>query len=74
MDYVERVGANLRQPVLIHHGSEDLVVPIRQGVELAEENLSMVSHVEVFGAGHTESYDVDFDGYVDTVLGFIEGT
>jgi hypothetical protein len=29
--------------------------------------------IQVEGAGHVESYDVDPQGYVDSVLGFLDG-
>jgi alpha-beta hydrolase superfamily lysophospholipase len=72
IDYIERTSDDLRQPVLIHHGSEDTSVPIQQSVEFAEANPGSVRLFEVADAGHVESYDVDFEGYMERVLGFLD--
>jgi pimeloyl-ACP methyl ester carboxylesterase len=63
----------ISQPVLIHHGTEDLRVPIETSVELARVKPDQIQLIEVEGAGHVESYDVDPQGYVDSVLAFLDG-
>jgi pimeloyl-ACP methyl ester carboxylesterase len=63
----------VRQPVLIHHGTEDLSVPLETSIDLAAVNPDLIQLIQVEGAGHIESYDVDRQGYVDSVLGFLEG-
>jgi hypothetical protein len=73
LDYVADANETIRQPVLIHHGTEDLRVPIETSVELARLNPNLIRLIEVEGAGHVESYDVDPQGYVDSVLSFLDG-
>jgi hypothetical protein len=73
LDYVADADETIRQPVLIHHGTEDLRVPIETSVELARVNPDLIQLIQVEGAGHVESYDVDPQGYVDSVLGFLDG-
>ena len=71
IDYISQAENALRLPVLIHHGAEDDSVPLRQSIELQETKPELVTLVQVPGAGHVESYDADFDGYVGRVLAFI---
>jgi hypothetical protein len=73
LDYVADADETIRQPVLIHHGTEDLRVPIETSVELARVNPDLIQLIQVEGAGHVESYDVDRQGYVDSVLAFLPG-
>jgi hypothetical protein len=73
LDYVADADETISQPVLIHHGTEDLRVPIETSVELARVNPDQIQLIEVEGAGHVESYDVDPQGYVDSVLAFLDG-
>jgi pimeloyl-ACP methyl ester carboxylesterase len=73
LDYVADAEETVRQPVLIHHGTEDLSVPLETSIDLAAVNPSLIQLIQVEGAGHIESYEVDRQGYVDSVLGFLEG-
>jgi pimeloyl-ACP methyl ester carboxylesterase len=73
LDYVADAEDTVRQPVLIHHGTEDLSVPLETSIDLAAVNPDLIQLIQVEGAGHIESYDVDRQGYVDSVLGFLEG-
>ncbi len=73
IDYIENAERSIGNPVLIHHGTEDLTVPIEVSVELADTNRSLIELIQVEGAGHVESYDVAPQQYVDDVLGFLQG-
>ena len=73
LDYVADAEDTVRQPVLIHHGTEDLSVPLETSIDLAAVNPDLIQLIQVEGAGHIESYDVDRQDYVDSVLGFLEG-
>ncbi len=73
VDYISDAERSVRQPVLIHHGTEDLTVPIDESVQLAAASPSLVRLIEVEGAGHVESYDVDRQRYIDEVIGFLQG-
>jgi hypothetical protein len=73
LDYVADADETVRQPVLIHHGTEDLSVPLETSIDLAAVNPDLIRLIQVEGAGHIESYDIDRQGYVDSVLGFLDG-
>jgi hypothetical protein len=73
LDYVADADETVRQPVLIHHGTEDLSVPLETSIDLAAVDPDLIRLIQVEGAGHIESYDVDRQGYVDSVLGFLDG-
>jgi len=72
LDYVERSAVSLRQPVLIHHGTEDLTVPVTESIELAEAQPDLVRLIQVEGADHVGSFDADPDKYLAEVLGFLQ--
>lgn len=71
LDYIADADETIRQPVLIHHGTEDLRVPIDTSLDLQATNPDLIQLIEVAGAGHIESYDVDRQGYVDSILAFL---
>lgn len=73
LDYIDRAERSLRVPVLAFHGTDDESVPIEQSLVLQEANPELVKVVVVEGAGHVESFEVDYDRYVDEVLTFLEG-
>ncbi|HEY6627595.1 MAG TPA: alpha/beta hydrolase [Acidimicrobiia bacterium] len=72
VDYVEKAADSLRQPVLVHHGTADLTVPISESIELQETQPDLVQLIQVEGADHVGSYDVDPQKYISEVLGFIQ--
>jgi len=72
LDYVERSAVSLRQPVLVHHGTADLTVPISESIELAETKPDLVQLIQVEGADHVGSFDADPAKYIEEVLGFLE--
>ena len=71
LDYIEDAGANLRAPILIHHGTNDESVPVRQSIALAEEAPELVRLIRT-GADHMGSYDEDPQKYMDEVLSFLQ--
>jgi esterase/lipase len=73
LDYVADADETIRQPVLIHHGTEDLRVPMETSLDLQATNPDLIQLIQVEGAGHVESYDVDRQGYVDSVMAFLAG-
>lgn len=72
IDYIEKSSGSLRVPVLVHHGTEDKSVPVSQSISFAESNPDLVRLIQVPGAGHVGSYDVDPEGYVGEILHFLE--
>lgn len=72
IDYVEKAERSLRVPVLAFHGVEDEAVPVEESIGLAEASPDLVTLIQVAGAGHVESFDVDYDMYISEVLAFLE--
>lgn len=72
LDYVEKAASSLRQPVLIHHGTDDKTVPVSESIELTEVQPDLVRLIQVEGADHVGSYDADPAKYVDEVLAFLD--
>jgi pimeloyl-ACP methyl ester carboxylesterase len=64
----------VRTPTLVVHGSEDLVVPVTQSRELAAAVPDLVRLLEVPGAGHVRSWNVDRAGWTAAVTSFLDGT
>ncbi len=71
LDYVDNSAQSLKIPVLIHHGTADLTVPVQTSIEFAELNPSLVQLVLVESADHVESLDVLGEQYTAAILGFI---
>lgn len=72
IDYVDKTDRSLRVPVLVHHGTDDLSVPIQQSIDFAERSPELIRLVQVRDAGHGESYDLNPEEYVEEVLGFLD--
>ena len=72
IDYVEKSAGSLRVPVLVHHGIEDESVPVSQSISFAESNPDLVRLIQVPGAGHVGSYEVDPEEYVGEILHFLD--
>ena len=71
LDYVDNSAQSLKIPVLVHHGTADLTVPIQTSIEFAQINSARVQLIQVEGAGHVESLDVLGEQYTAAILGFI---
>lgn len=72
IDYVDKASAALRVPVLVHHGIEDQSVPVSQSIAFAEAQPDLVRLIQVPGAGHVDSYEVDPEAYVGEILHFLD--
>ena len=70
LDYA-KMGGQIRAPVLVFHGTEDTTVPIAVSRELAERQPNFVKLVEVPGAGHVESWNVDPEAYEARLTDFL---
>lgn len=70
LDYA-KLGGQVRVPVLVFHGTEDDVVPIEVSREFAERQPNFVELVEVPGAGHVESWNVNPEGYEARLTDFL---
>jgi pimeloyl-ACP methyl ester carboxylesterase len=71
LDYIDKAQRSLRVPVLAFHGTADESIPIAQSIGLAEAQPDLVELVQVEGAGHLDSFNTDFDGYISRVLAFL---
>lgn len=71
LDYVDKAERSLRVPVLAFHGTEDESVPIEESIALEDAQPELVDLLMVDGAGHVDSFDTDFEGYVAAVLDFL---
>ena len=65
LDYIADADETIRQPVLIHHGTADLRIPLETSLDLQATNPDLIQLITVEGAGHVESYDIDRQSYVD---------
>jgi pimeloyl-ACP methyl ester carboxylesterase len=72
LDYIDKAERSLRVPVLAIHGTEDQSVPISESMALQEAQPELVDLLTVEGAGHVDSFNTDFDGYVAAVLEFLQ--
>lgn len=72
LDYIEKAERSLRVPVLAIHGTDDDSIPIEQSMDLEAANSELVDLLPIEGAGHVESFEVDFDTYIAAVLQFLE--
>ena len=59
----------LTVPLLVLHGSEDAIAPIRMGRAVA--NAGRGQFVEIRGAGHNDTYGAGGTMYRDTVWHFL---
>lgn len=71
LDYITQAETTLRVPILIHHGTEDLRVPVSESIQLAESMPELVTLIQVPGAGHVGSFEADPD-YAQEVLAFLQ--
>lgn len=60
---------SLHVPLLIHHGSDDKVAPVRMGMAVAEAGKGDL--VVLPGSGHNDTYDVGGRAYRDRVWAFL---
>jgi fermentation-respiration switch protein FrsA (DUF1100 family) len=65
--------ARVRCPVLVFHGTDDVIVPIKMGRELAAAAPGAVEFVMIDGAGHNDTYAVGGKAYRDKIWAFVRG-
>lgn len=70
IDYIARSN-RLAVPVLVFHGTADTTVSVRSSRRFAESAPSLVTLVEVDGAGHRESWNADPDTYAFRAAEFV---
>lgn len=70
VDYIAD-APSLAKPVLIHHGTDDDVVPVALSQAYAAVAPDQVTLIQVEGADHVGSYTVDPEKYLDEILSFL---
>jgi uncharacterized protein len=67
---VERAG-EFDVPILLFHGDRDETVPVESSDAFAEARPDLVTYQRIHGAGHVESWNIDPEGYRETVERFL---
>lgn len=63
--------ARVRCPVLVFHGTDDAIVPVAMGRDLAAAAPGAVEFVMIEGAGHNDTYAVGGRPYRDKLWSFV---
>jgi uncharacterized protein len=58
-------------PILLFHGDRDETVPVESSDAFAEARPDLVTYQSVHGAGHVEPWNLDPEGYRETVERFL---
>jgi fermentation-respiration switch protein FrsA (DUF1100 family) len=72
--HLDNIGTipRVRSPVLVFHGTADMLVPITMGREVAEAAGGPVEFVMIEGAGHNDTYDMGGKAYKDKLAAFVK--
>ena len=62
----------IRCPVLIFHGTADMLVPMRMGQDVAAAAGGPVEFVMIVGSGHNDTYDLGGNSYRDKLFAFVK--
>jgi fermentation-respiration switch protein FrsA (DUF1100 family) len=62
----------IRCPVLIFHGTADMLVPMRMGQDVAAAAGGPVEFVMIEGSGHNDTYDLGGKTYRDKLAAFVK--
>jgi len=73
LDYLKQ-APKLKAPILLFHGDADRLVNVRTSRALARARPDLVTYVEVPGATHARSWNVDPDKYDAALIGFLNRT
>ena len=71
LDNIGRMPS-IRCPVLIFHGTADMLVPMRMGQEVAAAAGGPVEFVMIEGSGHNDTYDLGGKTYRDKLAAFVK--
>ena len=58
-------------PILLFHGTEDETIPVSQSADFAADAGERVTYIEVTGAEHVGSWNVDPDRYEMELSGWL---
>lgn len=70
LDNIGRMPS-IRCPVLIFHGTADMLVPIQMGRDVAAAAGGPVEFVMIEGSGHNDTYDMGGKAYRDKLASFV---
>jgi pimeloyl-ACP methyl ester carboxylesterase len=70
-DWIER-SDQMQTPMLVFHGTSDESVPLETSQILEQKRPDLVTLIEVPGAGHVLSWNVDPNAYVEAVTAFLD--
>jgi pimeloyl-ACP methyl ester carboxylesterase len=73
LDYL-RSTDDLQTPILVFHGTDDDDIPMATSRDLADLRPDLVTLVEVPGAGHLSTWNVDPTAYEQQLLSFLATT
>ena len=71
LDNIGRMPS-IRGPVLIFHGTADMLVPMRMGQDVAAAAAGPVEFVMIEGSGHNDTYDLGGKSYRDKLAAFVK--
>jgi hypothetical protein len=71
LDNVGRIPS-IHCPILIFHGTADMLVPIQMGRDVAAAAEGPVEFVLIEGAGHNDTYDMGGKAYRDKLAAFVK--
>jgi hypothetical protein len=71
LDNIGRIP-RIHCPILIFHGTADMLVPITMGRDVAAAAGGPVEFVMIEGAGHNDTYDLGGNAYRDKLAAFVK--
>ena len=71
LDNIGRIG-RIHCPILIFHGTADMLVPIEMGHAVAAAAGGPVEFVMIEGAGHNDTYDMGRKAYKEKLAAFVK--
>lgn len=71
LDNIGRMPS-IRCPVLVFHGTNDMLVPIQMGRDVAAAAGGSVEFVMIEGSGHNDTYDMGGKAYRDKLAAFVK--
>jgi len=71
LDNIGRIG-RIHCPILIFHGTADMLVPIKMGHAVAAAAGGPVEFVMIEGAGHNDTYDMGGKAYKEKLAAFVK--
>lgn len=70
LDNIGRMPS-IRCPVVVFHGTDDMLVPIQMGRDVAAAAGGPVEFVMIEGSGHNDTYDMGGKAYRDKLASFV---